>query len=86
MENHILTREQLNLFRQHLKQEDREQSTIEKYLRDLRLFAIWLTGRTVTAEIAADWKNHLRTEGYKSETINSKLSSLNKFFTFMQWP
>ena len=86
MEKHILTREQLNLFRQHLKQEDREQSTIEKYLRDLRLFAIWLTGRTVTAEIAADWKNHLRTEGYKSETINSKLSSLNKFFTFMQWP
>ena len=48
MEKHILTREQLNLFWQHLKQEDREQSTIEKYLRDLQLFAIWLAGRTVT--------------------------------------
>ncbi len=86
MDNHILTMHQFNLFRWHLKQEDREQSTIEKYLRDLRLFAIWLAGRTVTAEVVADWKNYLRTEGYKSETINSKLSSLNKFFTFMQWP
>lgn len=86
MDNHILTMDQFNLFRWHLKQEDREQSTIEKYLRDLRLFAIWLAGRTVTAEVVADWKNYLRTEGYKSETINSKLSSLNKFFTFMQWP
>ena len=86
MEKHILTKDQFNLFQLHLKQEDREQSTIEKYLRDLRLFSAWLAGRAVTAEIVADWKNHLRTEGYKSETINSKLSSLNKFFTFMQWP
>ena len=85
MQDHILTGSHIVLFQQHLKQEDREQSTIEKYLRDLRLFAIWLAGRVVTAEIAADWKNHLRAEGYKSETINSKLSSLNKFFMFMQW-
>ena len=86
MQDHILTGSHIVLFQQHLKQEDREQSTIEKYLRELRLFAAWLADRPVTAEIVADWKNHLRTEGYKSETINSKLSSLNKFFTFMQWP
>lgn len=86
MENRILTNNQFDLFQQHLKQEEREQSTIEKYLRDLRFFTAWLSGRAVTAEIVADWKNHLRIEGYKSETINSKLSSLNKFFVFMQWP
>lgn len=86
MENRILTNNQFDLFQQHLKQEEREQSTIEKYLRDLRLFAAWLSDRAVTAEIVADWKNHLRIEGYKSETINSKLSPLNKFFAFMQWP
>ena len=86
MENHILTNDRFHLFQQHLKQEEREQSTIEKYLRDLQLFAAWLAGRPVTAEIVADWKNDLRTEGYKPETINSKLSALNKFFAFMQWP
>lgn len=86
MENHILTDDQFCLFRQHLKLEERERSTVEKYLRDLRLFAAWLAGRPVTAEAAADWKNCLRTEGYKPETINSKLSALNKFFAFSQWP
>ena len=86
MQNHILTDRQIVSFQQHLKSEDREQSTIEKYLRDLRHFMIWLAGREVTVEITVEWKYHLRTEGYKPETINSKLSALNKFFTFMQWP
>ncbi len=86
MDNRILTTEHFNLFRQHLRQEEREESTIEKYLRDLQLFAAWLAGRAVTAESVADWKNYLRTEGYKPETINSKLSALNKFFAFMRWP
>ena len=86
MENHILTNNQFDLFRQHLKQDEREQSTIEKYLRDLRLFAAWLSGRAVTAEIISDWKRYLNTKSYKPETINSKLSSLNKFFKFIQWP
>ena len=72
MQDHILTGSHIVLFQQHLKQEDREQSTIEKYLRELRLFAAWLADRPVTAEIVADWKNHLRTEGYKSETIKSE--------------
>ena len=86
MQNHILTDSQIILVQQHLKSEEREQSTIEKYLRDLGLFAVWLAGREVTAELVAEWKNHLRIEGYKPETINSKLSALNKFFAFMQWP
>ena len=86
MQNHILTDRQIVSFQQHLKSEDREQSTIEKYLRDLRHFMIWLAGREVTVEITVEWKYHLRTEVYKPETINSKLSALNKFFTFMQWP
>ncbi len=86
MDNLILTTEHFNLFQQHLRQEEREESTIEKYLRDLQIFSVWLAGRAVTAESVADWKNYLRAEGYKPETINSKLSALNKFFAFMRWP
>lgn len=85
MKNYILTNRQIVSFRQHLKREEREQSTIEKYVRDVRLFEAWLSGRRVTAEIVTDWKNYLRTEGYKPETINAKLSALNKFFAFMRW-
>ena len=40
----------------------------------------------MTAETVTGWKRYLYAEGYKPETINSKLSALNKFFSFMGWP
>ena len=85
MDNHTLTGEQLILFTHQLRSEEREQSTIEKYMREVRLFQAWLAGRPVTAETIAQWKKHLRSKDYKPETINSKLSALNKFFKFMGW-
>ena len=85
MSRHILTMDQLVLFQQHLAGEEREQSTIEKYIREIRFFQTWLTGRLVTTEIVASWKSYLRAEGYQPETINSKLSALNKFFSFIGW-
>ena len=86
MGGRILTSGQLISFKHQLRSEEREQSTIEKYIREVRLFQAWLAGRVVTAEIVASWKGYLRTEGYKSDTINSKLSALNKFLKFMGWP
>ncbi len=85
MSGHILTMNQLVLFQQHMAGEEREQSTIEKYIREVSFFQTWLTGRQVTTEIVASWKSYLRTEGYQPETINAKLSALNKFFKFMGW-
>ena len=85
MSGHILTMNQLVQFQQHLAEEEREQSTIEKYMREVRFFQVWLTGRLVTTEIVASWKSYLRTKGYQPETINSKLSALNKFFSFIGW-
>ena len=86
MDNRTLTGEHLILFKHQLKLEEREQSTIEKYIREVRLFLTWVAGRAVTVETINNWKNHLRDGGYKPETINSKLSALNKFLKFMGWP
>ena len=86
MDGHILTNGQLISFKHQLRSEEREQSTIEKYMREVKLFQGWLAGCPVTAETIAQWKNHLRDDNYKSETINSKLSALNRFFKFMRWP
>ena len=85
MDSHIMTSDQLISFQHWLAVEEREQSTIEKYIREIRFFQTWLTGRSVTAEIVARWKNYLRAKGYQPETINSKLSALNKFFSFIGW-
>lgn len=73
---------QIDAFRKHLQLEERVPATIEKYLRDIRGFAAWLGCRPVKKEAAAGWKEHLRSAGLCPETVNSKLSALNKFLRF----
>lgn len=43
-----LTTDQIAAFEDYLRTEEREQSTIEKYLRNIRAFAAWLGGASVT--------------------------------------
>ena len=82
---HTMTAEQLKAFSQYLREDERESSTIEKYLREIKDFFVWIRGQTVTRERIAEWKEDLRRAGRKSVTINGKLSALNKFFTFLGW-
>ena len=72
-------------FVEHLWEEEREQGTIEKYLCDIRLFAVWAGEQTLDKTLTAAWKEHLKIQGYKPETINGKLSALNKFLRFIGW-
>lgn len=74
---------QIDAFQQHLQLEERVPATIEKYLRDIRGFATWLGCRPVKKETATGWKEHLRSAGLCPETVNSKLSALNKFLKFL---
>ena len=59
--------------------------TIQKYRRDLAAFARWIGGAEITKEAAVHWRSHLLERGCKPETINSKLSAINGFFTYMNW-
>ena len=85
MKERELVSNQITAFVQHLRDEEREPGTIEKYLRDIRTFAAWAEHREINKELAASWKEYLKLEGFKPETINSKLSALNKFFVFLGW-
>ena len=85
MEERILKAEQLEAYIGHLRQEERAQGTIEKYLRDLRAFFSWMGGRPVDRGAAADWKALLLERGDSPSTVNVKLSALNGFFKFMGW-
>lgn len=75
----------LGAFQRHLRDAERCDGTIEKYMRDLRRFSRWLAGKPVTAELAAAWKSELVRGGYSPRTINSMLSVINSFFRFMGW-
>ena len=82
MKKRTAAEDQIRAFSQSLQEEEREPGTIEKYLRDIRTFMTWLAGRESSKELSAAWKEQLKSEGYAAETINSKLSALNKFFSF----
>ena len=84
MEKRILEG-QLAAFRQWLLEEEREAATIEKYLREVELFATWMEGQPVTKEQVARWKAHLTASGFRPGTVNGKLSALNKFLSFLGW-
>ena len=85
MKNHSLIPEQITAFERYLRTEERSSGTNEKYLRDVRAFAVWLNGRIVTKETAAGWKEHLLDRHYAPVTINSMLAAINAFFRFVGW-
>lgn len=82
MEEYKVTAERISAFGSYLLAEERVAGTREKYLRDLRAFAAFLGGQSVTKEQAAGWKEYLLNAGYQPATINSMLAVLNSFFRF----
>ena len=63
--------------------EEREPGTIEKYLREVRAFLVWAGEQKVTKDLTTAWKEHLKSQHFQPETVNAKLSALNKFLRFL---
>ena len=78
-----LTEQALEQFEDYLRHDEREESTIEAYLRSLTRFAEWADGRAVTKELAMEWKTALAEAGYRPISVNAMLAAVNKFFTCM---
>lgn len=85
MQDRTLPPSVLEIFRSHLQHAERSPSTIEKYLRSVRVFACWLNGRTVTKDAVAAWKAHLVAQSYAPVTVNAALSALNSLFQYLGW-
>lgn len=81
-----ITTEMINRFNMQLREEEREPSTIEKYLRDVNKFAMWLGVDPLTHENGVRYKEKLVADGLKPATINGVLSTLNKLFECIRRP
>ena len=73
----------LERFGTYLRREERSAGTVEKYLRDARRFSAWLGERPVSKENAALWKEELCALGYQAGTVNTMLSAVNRFLSFL---
>ena len=78
-----LTQREFDQFEDYLRHDEREESTIEAYLRSLTRFAEWADGRAITKELAMEWKAALAEAGYRPISVNAMLAAVNKFFTCM---
>ena len=85
--------EKNKMFESYLKEEEKAENTIMKYVHDIKEFYSWLITLhnnrrgelyepEVTKEILLNYKEHLKKSKLKATTINSKISSLNAFFIY----
>ena len=62
--NRQITDEKIDSYREYLCQEEKAAATVKKYVREVGIFAKWLSGREVTKELTARWKEELQMSGY----------------------
>ena len=85
MNDNRIDQEKITQFEEYLKNEEKAQGTIEKYMRDVCGFADWLSDRSVTKELVSGWKEYLLEQHYAPVTVNSMLAAINAFFRFADW-
>lgn len=79
-----ITNELIHSFKTYLIEEEKSENTIEKYIRDVTFFMIWLNDQEVTKILALEYKKEL-CEKYAPASVNAAISSLNSFFAFTGW-
>lgn len=74
----------LSAFEQYLCKEEKSLATIEKYLRDVRGFLVFLAKQNICKQAVISYKEHL-TEQYAPVSVNSMLIAVNRFLRFCGW-
>ena len=85
MKGRFLTETQIAAFAVYLESEEKSENTVEKYIRDVKAFSIYIGEAEITKETVIAYKNKLLSENYAARSINSMLASLNSLFSFLSW-
>ena len=78
-----ITTEIIKSFTNHLTNEEKAISTVNKYLHDVNEFQLWLGEQELSKSATLAYKAYL-CEKYAPASVNAALSSLNSFFNFME--
>ncbi len=79
-----VTKELIQKFRIYLVEEEKSESTIEKYIRDVSAFVKWLGNKNIAKDKVVEYKKEL-IKNYAPTSVNSIISSLNTFFSYNKW-
>lgn len=83
MERSITIRK-IRTFRDYLYEDEKSENTVEKYMRDLRVFWDYVGERVISKSIVLEYKEMLKNK-YAIASVNSMLAALNKFFRYIGW-
>ncbi len=79
----MLTAKEIEAWGKRLREEEKSEITVEKYLRDGRTFLIYLGGRELSRERATEYKRQLKEKGYAPRSVNGTVASLNSLFSYL---
>ncbi len=85
MDKKMITEKQIDEFREYLIHEEKSAVTIEKYLRDVRVFEAYAQQKNITKETVIAYKQALIEKGYAVRSVNSMLASLNSLLEFLSY-
>ena len=85
MNERKLTDSQIVEYHEYLIHEEKSTATVEKYLRDVRAFLLYVGGQAITKDIVIAYKKYLQLKEYAVRSINSMLSSINSLLCFLGW-
>lgn len=80
-----VNKEQIEMYRNHMKKEEKSEATIDKYMRDLKKL-LQFTDNCISKDLLIEYKKHLKeTNKYKTSSMNSFLAAANHFLKYMEW-
>ena len=85
MSDRCLLDKYLEEFQKYLIREEKSKATVEKYIRDISVFFVFVSGKAVEKDTTIQYKHELQMRNYSVRSINSMLAALNHFLEFMGW-
>lgn len=83
MKEYFLTGKEIDAFREFLREEEKSENTLRKYIRDVKAFANYVQNSAITKEIVIGYKQDLIDSGYAVRSINSMLAAVNRLLSFL---
>ncbi len=85
MKGHFLSGKEIERFENYLREEEKSQNTMDKYIRDVKAFVEYCDGKEIIKETVIAYKQNLIDGDYAVKSINSMLASINSLFSFLGW-
>ena len=84
MKHRIITNRMIAEFEIELRNDEKSELTVEKYLRDVRRLIAFSSGNQIDKSFVMAYKSELEKE-YAVASANSMIASINAFFRFAGW-